>query len=213
LLVDNTFASHLLLRPLELGADLCMESLTKIVAGHSDAMLGMICGRDASLMSRIAACISLYGMTSSPIDCYLTSRGLASLPLRLDAACKNAYALATRLSQLPEVKQVDYPWLSNHPQALLARRQLSAGGWMVCIEIAGGRAAVERAIERLRPEIPFCPSLGDVQTNVSHPASTSHRTLSESEQAELGITQGTLRISCGAEPTEWLCEKFISSLR
>ncbi len=208
LLVDNTFASHLLVRPLDLGADLCMESLTKIVAGHSDSMLGMVCGRDEQLMHKLAATVSLYGMTSSPLDCYLTSRGLASLPVRLAAACTNAFALAESLSQLEQIVQVDYPLLASHPQAELASRQLTAGGWMLCVEIAGGRAAVERVIQRLSPEIPFCPSLGDIQTTVSHPASTSHRALAATEQAELGISQGTLRISCGAEPTQWLCQRF-----
>ena len=177
LLVDNTFATHLLARPLELGADLCMESLTKIVSGHSDAMLGMICGRDEQLMKRIAASVSLYGMTSSPLDCYLTSRGLASLPLRLDASCQNALALAERLSLIEGVA-VDYPFLDQHPQVDLAKRQLAAGGWMVCIDLAGGRTAVEGVLSRLSPDIPFCPSLGDIQTTVSHPASTSHLALS-----------------------------------
>lgn len=212
LLVDNTFASHLLVRPLELGADLCMESLTKIVSGHSDSMAGMICGRDPDLMKKIAAATSLYGMASSPMDCYLTSRGLATLPLRLHAACTNALALARELSRHASVASVDYPGLESHPQFELARRQLSAFGWMVCLEFNGGRERVERAIQRLAPEIPFCPSLGDVQTTVSHPASTSHRGLSDQQRSQLGISDATLRISCGAEPTHWLCEMFFRAL-
>ncbi len=211
LLVDNTFATHLIAQPLTLGADLCMESLTKIVSGHSDSMAGMICGNDARLMQRISSAISLYGMTSSPLDCYLTSRGLASLPLRLDAACKNAIALAERLSLLPCVQQVDYPGLSQHPQREVAERTLRAGGWMVCIELPS-REHVQRTIEKLAPEILFCPSLGDIHTTVSHPASTSHRALSAQDQLSLGITPGTLRISCGTEPTSWLCEKFESAI-
>ena len=212
LLVDNTFATHLLVRPLELGADLCMESLTKIVAGHSDSMLGMVCGRDAVVMKKIAAATSLYGLTSSPLDCYLTSRGLATLPLRLQAACANALALARCMAEQASVAAVDYPGLSTHPQHALARGQLTAFGWMLCIELSGGRQSVQRAIERLAPEVPFCPSLGDVQTTVSHPVSTSHRGLTREQQLELGISDGSLRISCGAEPTEWLCEKFVSAL-
>lgn len=212
LLVDNTFASPLLARPLELGADLCVESLTKIVSGHSDCMLGMVCGRDPLLMQRIESATSLFGLASSPLDCYLTSRGLASLPLRLDAACRSALALAERLSGHPAVVAVDYPGLASHPQHALARRQLAACGWMVCIELAGGRAAVARAIERLSPEIPFCPSLGDIQTTVSHPASTSHRALSPEELTQLGVSDGTLRISTGVEPTQWLCDKFFQAL-
>ena len=212
LLVDNTFASHLIARPLALGADLCMESLTKIVSGHSDSMLGMVCGRDAALMQRIAEAVSLYGLTSSPLDCYLTTRGLASLPLRLEAACTNALALAELLSSHRFVERVDYPGLPAHPQHALAQRQLTAYGWMVCIELSGGRDAVARTIQRLAPEIPFCPSLGDIQTTVSHPASTSHRALPADELAQRGISGGTLRISVGAEPTAWLCDKFARAL-
>ena len=188
-----------------------MESLTKIVSGHSDAMLGMICGRDEQLMKKIAGSVSMFGMTSSPLDCYLTSRGLASLPLRLDASCQNALALAERLSMIEGVA-VDYPYLNQHPQVDLAKRQLAAGGWMVCIDLTGGRAAVEGVLSRLSPDIPFCPSLGDIQTTVSHPASTSHLALSVDQQAELGITQGTLRISCGIEPCDWLCKKFAAAI-
>lgn len=212
LLVDNTFASPLLVQPLALGADLCMESLTKIVSGHSDAMAGMVCGNDAQLMNRIAWAASQYGLASSPLDCYLTSRGLASLPLRLDAACRNASALADRLSAHPAVRSVDYPGLESHGQHRVACEQLKAFGWMLCIELEGGRDAVARAIERLAPDIPFCPSLGDIQTTVSHPASTSHRGLSPEQLSELGISQGSLRISCGAEPTSWLCDRFASAL-
>lgn len=212
LLVDNTFASGLLVQPLELGADLCMESLTKIVAGHSDSMLGMVCGRESALMQRIASAVSLFGLTSSPLDCYLTSRGLASLPLRLDAACRNALALAESLAGHTSVSLVDYPGLASHPQHDLAARELNAFGWMLCVELKGGQEAVERAIERLAPEIPFCPSLGDIQTTVSHPATTSHRGLAAAELSALGISGGTLRISCGAEPTAWLCEKFTSAV-
>lgn len=212
LLVDNTFASHLLVQPLRLGADLCMESLTKIVSGHSDAMLGMVCGNDPELMGRIAAVGSQFGLASSPLDCYLTSRGLASLPLRLDAACRNALAVAERLSAHPAVERVDYPGLESHPQHAIARNQLTAFGWMLCIELDGGRDAVSRAIANLAPDIPFCPSLGDIQTTISHPASTSHRALTPEQLAELGISQGSLRISCGAEPTAWLCERFAAAL-
>lgn len=208
LLVDNTFASPLIVQPLALGADLCMESLTKIVSGHSDAMAGIVCGNDTELMRRIASTCSQFGLASSPLDCYLTTRGLASLPLRLDAACRNAMALAERLSAHAAVLSVDYPGLESHPQHRVARHQLRAFGWMLCVELAGGREAVVQALARLAPDILFCPSLGDIQTTVSHPTSASHRGLSPAQLAELGISEGSLRISCGAEPTEWLCERF-----
>ncbi len=214
LLVDNTFASHLICRPLELGADLVMESLSKIVCGHSDSMLGMVCGRDNSLMASIASTISSFGMASSPLDCYLSQRGLATLGLRLARACETAAELAQVLSNCPSVLKVNYPGLSDHRQHELARRQLCGGfGWMLTFDLAGEIREAECRIEKLMTSIPFCPSLGDVQTTVSHPASTSHRGIAIEERQRLGIFPGTVRVSCGAEPTQWVVEQFLKAIQ
>ncbi len=212
LVVDNTFATHLLCQPLQLGADIVIESLGKIINGHSDGMAGVICGRDAELMANIAATVKTFGMTSSPLDCYLTQRGLVSLSLRLERACANAFALASALTQAAGVQRVDYPGLSTGPQHGVARRQLTGGyGWMLSFQIAPTRSAVERLCAALRPEICFVPSLGDATTTLSHPLSTSHRATPAAQLEQLGIDEGTIRISCGIEPTEWLIDRFLKA--
>lgn len=213
LLVDNTFATHLICQPLELGADLVIESLSKQVNGHSDAMLGLVAAKDIDLANRINSVVSTFGMASSPLDCYLTHRGLMSLALRIERACNNALALAQSLSKHAMVKSVDYPGLETHPQYHLASSQLCGGyGWMLSFTINGSQVDVERVFRALRPEIPFAPSLGDITTTVSHPATTSHRVLTVPQRQQLGIEDGTIRVSCGAEPTDWLVQRFVHSL-
>ncbi len=213
LLVDNTFASHLLCQPLRQGADLVMESLSKIVCGHSDSMLGMVCGRDSKLIASIAATVSTFGMASSPLDCYLSHRGLATLGLRVTRGCETALLLAKALSDCGSVALVDYPGLPSHPQHELASQQLcGVYGWMLTFHLSGTKVEVDSVIYRLSKSIPFCPSLGDVQTTISHPASTSHRGLSTQEREQLGITYGTVRVSCGSEPSTWVVEQFMNAI-
>lgn len=213
LVVDNTFATHLLCQPLAHGADVVVESLSKQVNGHSDAMLGLVCCNDAELAEQITGCISSFGMASSPLDCYLTHRGLLSLAVRMERACANAQALAQRLTSAPGILHVDYPGLSDHPQHAIARSLLrGAFGWMLSIELDASFQGPADFFERLLPEIVFLPSLGDASTTLSHPASTSHRGLTPAQQSALGITANTVRISCGLEPTSWLIEKFLSGL-
>ena len=213
LLVDNTFATPLHCRPLEFGADIVVESLGKQVNGHSDAMLGLIVCKDVQLNQEVKDTVSTFGFSSSPLDCYLTNRGLMTLPLRIERASSNATDLAKSLEGHRLVEQVDYPGLEAHPQYELASAQMQGGyGWMLAMHLDADEARVERLFERLLPEIPFAPSLGDVCTTVSHPHSTSHRGFTDEQRRELGITMGTIRISCGLEPSEWLTEKFLDAL-
>jgi cystathionine beta-lyase/cystathionine gamma-synthase len=213
LAVDNTFATHLLCKPLELGADIVIESLSKQVNGHSDAMLGLVATRDADIGRRIQSSVSTFGLASSPLDCFLTHRGLTTLALRIDRACQNAMQLARRLSELPQVTQVDYPGLESHPQHSKCLQQLKGGfGWMLSFNIDSDWNGVRGLFEKLAPDIPFLPSLGDICTSVSHPSSTSHRGLTPQARKELGITDGTIRVSCGVEPSEWLADRFCQSL-
>lgn len=223
LVVDNTFATHLLCRPLNLGADLVVESLSKQVNGHSDSMLGLVAGKDPGVLTPIVDTISTFGMASSPLDCFLTHRGVMSLAVRMQRACENAQAVAQALDERSNaaaanekcrlVKAVDYPGLANHPQHQLAKQRFTGGfGWMVSCQLDLDRHGVRRWFESLAPEISFVPSLGDVTTTVSHPASTSHRGLEPSARQRLGISEGTVRISCGVEPTEWLVQKILHSL-
>jgi cystathionine beta-lyase/cystathionine gamma-synthase len=201
LIVDNTFATPALTRPLDLGADIVMESLTKMIGGHSDVTLGVIAGK-GDLLPAVSATSSIWGFSANPFDCWLAERGLATLPLRMRAACANAAALAEWLRGQPGVSQVIYPGLTDHPDHTLASRLLRGGhGNMLCFELAGGRDAVNRFI-RQAPGIPFSPSLGHTATTLSHPWTTSHRYTSPAMKKRQGITEGLIRLSVGVEELE-----------
>ncbi|MEX0586642.1 MAG: aminotransferase class I/II-fold pyridoxal phosphate-dependent enzyme, partial [Pirellulales bacterium] len=192
LLVDNTLASPAVCRPIEWGADLVLESLTKIMNGHSDVVLGLLCG-SASLWERVPAVISTWGLASGPFDCWLALRGLGTLALRVERAAANALRLAEWLKGRPQLAEVYYPGLADHPDHELAQRQLGGRfGAMVTMNLAGGLAAAEAFIAAAK-RIAFCPSLGELATTLSHPQSTSHRALTDAERTALGITPGTLR--------------------
>jgi cystathionine beta-lyase/cystathionine gamma-synthase len=213
LAVDNTFATHLLCRPIDYGADIVVESLGKQVNGHSDAMVGLVASKDQAVGDAIAATVSTFGMASSPLDCFLTERGLATIAVRMERACANAMQLAEQLDGLDGI-EVDYPGLTTHPQHSKALQQLKGGfGWMVTLHLRPEGDLVMEFFSELGPEIAFVPSLGDVSTTLSHPASTSHRGYSVEERTALGIHDGTVRVSCGIEPAEWLVEKFCSAVR
>lgn len=213
LLIDNTFATPLLCRPLDWKADLVMESLSKFVCGHGDVMLGQLSGR-AEVWGNTDSICSTWGFASSPLDCWLTQRGLATLPIRLKAACENALALANILSQHPLIEKVYYPGLTDHPQHELAKKQFGSHfGHMLSFRPRASENIGARLIAALKETVPFCPSLGECQTTLSHPASTSHRSLSAEEKKILDIDEALLRISCGIEPTDWLIQQFCESLR
>jgi cystathionine beta-lyase/cystathionine gamma-synthase len=202
LVVDNTFATPVLVRPLELGADLVMESLTKMIGGHSDVTLGLACGKEADLLPHITQVASIWGLASNPFDCWLAERGLATLPLRICTASKNAAALAEWLLNQRGVSRVVYPGLPDHPDHALATAVL--GGYfgnMLCFELEDGRDAVNYFLQQARG-IPFSPSLGHTTTTCSHPATTSHRYASAAEKQRQGITDGLVRLSVGVEDLE-----------
>jgi cystathionine beta-lyase/cystathionine gamma-synthase len=201
LIVDNTFATPVLVRPLDLGADLVMESLTKMIGGHSDVTLGLACGK-GELLAEVSRIVSIWGLASNPFDCWLVERGLSTLPLRMRAASANAAALADWLAAQPGVTRVLYPGRPDHPDHALAKRLLHSGfGNMLCFELAGGREAVNRFL-RSAPGIPFSPSLGNTTTTCSHPATTSHRYVSPAEKKRQGIGDGLIRLSVGVEDAE-----------
>jgi cystathionine gamma-synthase len=196
--VDNTFATPTLLRPLTLGADLVMESLTKMIGGHSDVTLGFL-GGTLDIFAQVSACVSIWGWAANPFDCWLATRGLATLDLRMKAATQNAADLADWLAGQPGVGRVFYPGRSDHPDYETARRILTAGcGNMITVELTGGRDAVNRFM-RQAPGVPFSPSLGNTTTTLSHPGATSHRYVSPAEKKRQGISDGMIRLSVGIE--------------
>src|SRR5262249_33855104 len=151
------------------------------------------------LLAQITQTVSIWGLASNPFDCWLASRGLATLPLRMRAASGNAAALADWLAEQPGVSRVIYPGRPDHPDHELARRLLRGGfGNMLCFELDGGRDAVNRFLHRAKG-IPFSPSLGNTTTTCSHPATTSHRYVSPAEKRRQGITDGLIRLSVGVE--------------
>lgn len=216
LLVDNTFASPAVCRPIALGADLVMESLTKMMNGHSDVILGMLAG-SAACWQRMATVVSTFGFASGPFDCWLASRGMATMQIRLDRACANALIAAKWLQDQPRVRSVYYPGLSNSPDHALAARQFDGKfGSMVAFELEGGRPAADAFIAACGERIPFCPSLGELNTTLSHPETTSHRGMTAAERANLGITGGVIRLSVGIEAPEEIIDSLqtgITALR
>lgn len=208
LVVDNTFTTPRGLRPFAHGADVVVHSVTKLLAGHSDATLGWVAARDAGLRARIETAVQTWGMTAAPFDCWLAERGLHSFALRYDRAEATAAALADALAAMPGVQRVLYPGREDHPDAARARRLLS-GRWgtMVTFEVAGGRAAAN-ALVRAMPDLPFAPTLGDVGTTLSHPLSSSHRGLSSGQAAAQGLSEGVFRVSVGLEDPDALIAEF-----
>lgn len=212
LVIDNTFATPVLYRPAQAGADLVMESLTKMIGGHSDVTLGYLGGTDAELLPAVAQIVSTWGLAANPFDCWLADRGLLTLDVRMRSATANAAALADWLAGRPGVSAVVYPGRADHPDYELSRRLFPAGcGNMLCFELAGGRDAVNRFM-RAAPGVPFSPSLGHTHTTVSYPWGTSHRYDSPAEKRRQGITEGLVRVSVGCEPFEELRAEMAKGL-
>jgi cystathionine beta-lyase/cystathionine gamma-synthase len=208
--VDNTFASPYLCRPIELGADLVVESATKYLSGHSDVMAGVVCGA-TSLVDRIRDFQVDTGASLDPHGAFLAMRGLSTLALRLERQSATAAALAAWLERRDGVTRVWHPSLASHPQHALAGRQLALGGGMLAFELAGGRAAGGAFIDRLT--IPArTASLGSVFSIVTHPPSTTHRQLDDEALAAAGITTGLLRCSVGLEDLDDLIVDFEQAL-
>jgi cystathionine beta-lyase/cystathionine gamma-synthase len=196
LIVDHTFAP-LLCRPLERGAAVVIHSLTKLIGGHSDITLGAAIGaRD--LIARVSAVASTFGLTGPPFDSWLALRGLATLEVRSSRITATALEIAHRLEAHPKIARLHYPGLPSHPDWKRAQRDLDGGFGSILTADLGDRARADRFIRALR-HIPFAPSLGDVQTTLSHPATTSHRGQPDDRLARLGITPGLVRFSIGLE--------------
>lgn len=212
LIVDNTFTTPRGFAAIENGADIVVHSVTKLLAGHSDAMLGYVAAKDPDLNARIAEMAVTWGFTPSPFDCWLAERGLMSFDLRYSQAETTARALAQALSDHPAVTRILYPGHASHPDHNRATHLLGArSGNMVSFEITGGRAA-SNALVRALPFVPFAPTLGDIGTTLSHPASSSHRALTVDQRAALGMSEGFFRVSVGCEETAELVAEFCAAL-
>ncbi len=204
LAVDNTFTTPRAFRPFDHGADIVIHSLTKLLAGHSDVMLGYAVARDPALTEKLRVFAVTAGLTPSPFDCWLAERGMLSFDLRFDRAQQTAAILADHLATLPGVKRVIYPMRPDHPDHDRANRLLQGKGCnMVSFELTGGRGAAN-AFTRAADGLSFAPTLGDVGTTLSHPASSSHRSMSAADRAANGLHEGFFRVSVGLEDPEQL---------
>lgn len=212
LAVDNTFTTPAMLKPVDLGADIVLHSVTKMLAGHADVTLGWVSATDEALMDRIRTFAVTTGMTPSPFDCWLAERGLYTFQMRFERSQSTAERLASHLANAPGVKRVIYPQRADHPDAARAQGLLQGqGGPMVSFEIEGGRAAANAFAEGAA-QVAFAPTLGDVGTTLSHPASSSHRALSDAQRGALGMSEGFFRVSVGLEEPDDLLAAFDAGL-
>ena len=196
---DNTFASPILQRPLEHGADLVMHSATKYLNGHSDIVGGMVVvGDNADLAERMAFLQNSVGGVQGPFDSFLALRGLKTLHLRMRAHCENAMALAQWLQSHPAVAEVIYPGLPQHPQHALAARQMDGFGGIVSVRVKGGFEGAKRFCERTRL-FTLAESLGGVESLVNHPAVMTHASVPVERRQALGIHDDLVRLSVGVE--------------
>lgn len=209
--VDNTFATPLLCRPIEHGADIVVHSATKYLGGHDDLTLGVIVSAQDEVHRAVWKNSVDLGVAADPFAAWLTIRGLKTLPLRMERHCQNAAHLAERLSSHPAVSAVHWPGLASHPDHAVARRLLSGYGGMIAFDVTGGRAAGMAFISGVRLAA-LAPSLGGTETLVLHPASTSHRQMDAAGLKEAGIGEGSIRVSVGLEHPDDLWADFAQAL-
>jgi cystathionine gamma-synthase/O-acetylhomoserine (thiol)-lyase len=216
LVVDSTFASPVVCRPLQWGASLVMHSATKYMGGHSDATGGVVVG-DVDLMARVRAARIDLGGILAPDEAFLLHRGLATLPVRVARHCATALAVAEALADHPRIERVDYPGLPSHPQHALAGKLFASGaegrryGGIVALTPVGDRAAGMALCDSLRVGR-VATSLGGVHTVVSHVASTTHRQMDDAALTAAGIAPSSVRVSIGLEDPEDLIRDLAQAL-
>ncbi|HTS32510.1 MAG TPA: PLP-dependent aspartate aminotransferase family protein [Thermoplasmata archaeon] len=210
--VDNTFATPALQRPIELGADVVLHSTTKYLGGHSDIIGGALVLRSRRDAERYAWLQNAVGAVPSPFDAYLVVRGLRTLGVRMRAHEESARAVAEALEAHPKVRTIHYPGLASHPQHRLARRQMDGYGGIVSVDLRGGRRSAFAFLRRLRV-FTLAESLGGVESLVDHPATMTHASVPEAQRRAHGISDGLVRLSCGIEDPADLADDVRSALR
>lgn len=196
---DNTFATPYIQRPLTLGFDIVVHSVTKYINGHSDMIGGLgVVGENPELAERLGFLQNATGAISGPFDSFLALRGVKTLALRMERASSNALEIARHLESHPAITRVSYPGLPSHPQYDLARRQMSTGGGMVSAVLHGGLEKARRFLERCEL-FTLAESLGGVESLIEHPAIMTHASIPSARRAEIGIDDGLVRLSVGVE--------------
>lgn len=211
-MVDNTYASPYLTRPIELGADLVVHSATKYLGGHGDVVAGLVVGTLEQITEiRVFGMKDMTGGVMAPFNAMLILRGLKTLVLRMERHCSNAMRVAQLLEASDAVATVSYPGLASFPQAELASRQMDGFGGMIAFELTGGFEAGCKLMNRLKL-ISRAVSLGDAETLIQHPASMTHSTYTPEERAEHGISEGLVRISVGLEDIDDILDDIRQAL-
>jgi cystathionine gamma-lyase len=213
---DNTFATPLLQRPLELGMDMVMHSTTKYLGGHSDTVGGALVVGDKALAEKLRFMQNAIGSVMGPFDAYLTLRGIKTLAVRMRQHCTSAARIAAWLEAHPKVARVVYPGLASHPQHALAARQMRldgapAGGGMITIFLKGGIAESRRFLENVHI-FALAESLGGVESLIEHPAIMTHASVPPEQRAQLGISDSLVRLSVGIEHTDDLLKDLEQAL-
>ena len=199
--LDNAFATPILQRPLELGADVVVHSATKYIDGQGRALGGAILGRREFIIDKLQPITRNTGPSLSPFNAWVFVKGLETLGLRVERHCASAAKVADALAQHPKIGRVLYPGRSDHPQHKLAASQMANFGGVVTFDVKGGKPATFEALNRLQI-VDISNNLGDAKSMVTHPATTTHMRIGAEERAKLGIGDGTVRISVGLEDVE-----------
>lgn len=210
--IDNTFATPYLQQPLLLGVDFVIHSTTKYLNGHGNSIAGLVIGKDKDFFKKtIWNSMKLTGANCSPFEAWLVYQGIKTLPLRMDKHSSNAQFLASQLNMHPNVSKVNYPGLPSHPDHDIARKQMRAFGGMMSFELKGGLDAGITAMNKMK----FCslaPTLGDVDTLVLHPASSSHLRVDPEVRRKAGITDGLIRVSVGIEHPQDILDDLLQAI-
>jgi len=211
LVVDSTFASPFLQKPLDLGADVVLHSVTKFINGHADVVGGVLVAREEAVYRRLREMMVLSGCNMDPHQAYLVHRGIKTLSLRIERAQASALEIARWLESREEVRWVRYPGLPSHPQHALAREQMSGSGGVISFELVGGFEAGRRLMDRVKLAL-LAVSLGGVESLIEHPASMTHAGVPRKEREATGITDGLVRYSVGIEDVRDLIEDLRQAL-
>ena len=210
-IVDNVFATPVLQRPLEFGADIVIYSTTKHIDGQGRCMGGAILGSQSFNDDHLNQFIRHTGPSMSPFNAWVMLKGMETLELRVQRHCENAKDVALHLRDVPGVARVIYPGFDDHPQASLAKRQMDDGGNLVAFELTGGKSAAFKALNAMNL-IDISNNLGDSKSLITHPSTTTHQRMPEDERLQLGITDGLLRLSVGLEDAEDIKEDLSHAL-
>lgn len=210
--VDNTFASPYLQNPIKLGADLVLHSATKYLGGHSDVILGAVITRTKTLANELHFIQNAAGAVPGPQDCFLILRGIKTLHLRVEQACKNAKKIAKYLTKHPKVENVYYPGFKNHPNHEVAKKQMRDFGGMVSFDFKEDNFTIASKVLQGTKLFSLAESLGGVESLIGHPATMTHASIPKKERMKVGLTDSLIRLSVGVEDVEDLIEDLENAL-